>query len=424
MTNAVATAEGATPTPAQAERIQAFDVTRGGAMLAVFLSHFSLRYLRVVGPHVHAIQHWLTQIATPAFMLVSGMMLGLLRIARGDFSRIREKLIDRGLFLLIVARPLIALGHLALVGTWRLTFIDQVFITDAVGVSLILGAILAKWIGEWGRVRLGILVLLVSWFLDVWWTPGTLAAQIIKEFLFGRLLGEALLYNFPLLPWFGWYLVGSGVGTFVARAHAERGARAAARVAFRFAALGAAIAVVAKIASQLLKLAHPHGLATTAGRMVSMLSVKQKIPPGITYLFFYGAIAGLGVGLALVWGDRVRTSSRPSQATWRWLAMMGRNSLLAFVLQFYVYYTAVYLLPKPPLWFAPAYFAITVVLLSGMLAVCDRLRLNQYFTIGFAPLARRRRERRVALGLAPPFPALSGVPSRDQPASSSVAERR
>ena len=424
MNGAVVSSEGATPEPAQAVRIQAFDVTRGGAMLLVFLSHFSLRYLRVVVPHVHAIQHWLTQMATPAFVLVSGMMLGLLRMARSDFSRMREKLIDRGLFLLLVARPLIALAHLALVGNWRLTFLDQVFITDAVGVSLILGAVIATWVGEWGRVRLGIAVLVISWMLDALWVPGTWAAQIIKEFLFGRLLGEALLYNFPLLPWFGWYLVGSGLGTLVARAHAERGAKAAAHVAFHAAAGGAGIVIGAKAASLLLKLTHVHGLNTTAGRAISMLSLGQKIPPGVTYLFFYGAIAAVGVGLSLWWSDRVATSSRPAQATWRWLAMIGRNSLVAFVLQFYVYYTAVQLLPKPPLWFAPAYFALTVVVLSGLLAVCDRLRLNRYFTIGFAPLARRRRERRAALGLAPALPALSGVASRDQPGASKVAERR
>jgi hypothetical protein len=69
-------------------------------------------------------------------------------------------------------------------------------------------------------------------------------------------------------------------------------------------------------------------------------------------------------------------------------AAIGRNSLIVFVLQFYVYYTAVPLLPKPPLWVAPFYFGLTVVLLYAAAKLADKHRLNSYFRIGFARCMR------------------------------------
>jgi uncharacterized membrane protein len=405
------------------DRIAAFDVVRGSAMLLVFLSHFSLEHvLAVAGPRLHTKLAWLTLLSTPAFVLVSGMMLGLLRSSRGDFTRMRDKLIDRGLFLLIVARPLIALAHVARSPDWRLPFIDEVFITDTVGVCLVMGAMLAEFVSDWGRVRLGIAVLVSSWALDVWWAPGSWATRLLKELLFGRLLGESLLYNFPILPWFGWYLVGSGLGAFVARAHVQGGASAAARIALRVSAIGASVAILARLVAFLLRLAHTSGISTVAGRGASMLALGQKLPPGVTFLAFYGAVAAMGVAGALLWGERIDVSARWSQPVWDWLAMLGRNSLLAFVLQFYVYYTAVHLLPKPPLWTAPFYFALTVVLLMGAIAACDRLRLNRFFSVGFAWFARGRRERRHPQPSmpAPASAAAVGAPSRDTAGRSAV----
>ena len=78
---------------------------------------------------------------------------------------------------------------------------------------------------------------------------------------------------------------------------------------------------------------------------------------------------------------------------WRCLAMLGRNSLIAFVLQFYIYFTIVHLLPKPSLIFGPAYFVVTVAVLLALTALADRYRLNQHFSVGFSRWAGRRRER-------------------------------
>ena len=401
------------------DRIQAIDVARGVAMLMVFLSHFSLHYLyAVAGPGWFKAQSLVTHIATPAFVLVSGIMLGLLRASRSDFARMRDKLIDRGLFLLIVGRPFIALAHIALEDDWRLPFVDQVFITDTLGVCLILGSLIATSVGDRGRLRLGLGILVASWGLDIFWMPDSWGGSLVKELLFGRLRGESLLYNFPLLPWFGWYLAGSGLGSIVARARTAGGAKIAARGVFKAAAVSLGIAFAARLAAWPLKLTHAVGTATAAGRAIRMLALGQKLPPGVTFLFFYGAIALLGVGVVLEWGERLPSEETPAVA-WRWLAMLGRNSLLAFVLQFYVYYTAVHLLPKPPLWLGPVYFAVTVALLLALVGLCDRYRLNRMFTVGFARWAARRRQtRNVGPALAPAFAAMPSIdPPKDQPRS-------
>jgi len=401
------------------DRIQAIDVARGVAMLMVFLSHFSLHYLyAVAGPGWFKAQSLVTHIATPAFVLVSGIMLGLLRASRSDFARMRDKLIDRGLFLLIVGRPFIALAHIALEDDWRLPFVDQVFITDTLGVCLILGSLIATSVGDRGRLRLGLGILVASWALDIFWMPDSWGGSLVKELLFGRLRGESLLYNFPLLPWFGWYLAGSGMGSIVARARTAGGGKMAARGVFKAAAVSLGIAFAARLAAWPLKLTHAVGTATAAGRAIRMLALGQKLPPGVTFLFFYGAIALLGVGVVLEWGERLPSEETPAVA-WRWLAMLGRNSLLAFVLQFYVYYTAVHLLPKPPLWLGPVYFAVTVALLLALVGLCDRYRLNRMFTVGFARWAARRRQtRNVGPALAPAFAAMPSIdPPKDQPRS-------
>lgn len=380
-------------------------------MLLVFLAHFSIRYLKVAsGARWHTAQAWVTLGATPAFVFVSGMMLGLLRTARADFTPTRDKLIDRGLFLLIVARPLIAVAHIALVTDWWQAFTEMVFITDTVAFCLILGALVAERVGDRGRLWLGLAVLATSWAANIAGSPDSPEARLVEELLVGRLQGESLLTNFPLLPWFGWYLVGSGIGAAAVRAHGDGAGHAAARVLFRAAAVGAVVAAIAKAAESPLKLASSD-VMTAVGRTANLMSVREKLPPGVTYLALYGALSALGVGVVLRWGDRIGASSRPAPAVWRGLAMLGRNSLLAFVLQFYVY-SAVHLLPKPPVWTAPAYFALTVAMLWGAIAACDRLHLNRMFNVGFARLAHARRRRALPPGLAPPVPAQAGPGKR------------
>lgn len=95
--------------PVKKKRIEVIDAGRGAAMLLVFLSHFSEFYFGYHGKtRLLETMYNITMIASPSFMLISGTMLGyLFRSNPGGYQRIREKYIDRGLFLLLVAHILI-----------------------------------------------------------------------------------------------------------------------------------------------------------------------------------------------------------------------------------------------------------------------------------------------------------------------------
>jgi hypothetical protein len=67
---------------------------------------------------------------------------------------------------------------------------------------------------------------------------------------------------------------------------------------------------------------------------------------------------------------------------------MGRNSLILFVAQFFVYFAAVRTLPRPPGWLAPVYGAATIALLYALARFADARRLNTWFTVGYAGYVR------------------------------------
>lgn len=377
-------------------RFHAIDTARGLAMLLVFLSHFSRHYFRAVGAHsIHDALAWLTRISTPAFVLLSGMMLGLLRYEqRENFLSTRDKLVDRGLFLLLVCHPLIALAEIPAAikagFPWHAPFTMEVFVTDAIGVALIAGAFIAQRASVRERLGLGAVLLSVHWLSDVLWMPsGHSILLALREVISGRLHEPVLYYGFPLLPWFGVYLMGSGLGELFAtwrdRNDVDRSSVVALRVGLG--ALGSV--TLLKVLLLPLKSLHHDGATTLVDRVLLLGSVGEKLPPSMAYVGFYGgfALVILSVLLAAEAADRHR---RPGPVR-RWAALVGRNSLVAFVIQVYVYYVGVLLLPKPPLWVSPLYFAATVVLLLALLKICDTHRMNAYFCVGYARWARRQR---------------------------------
>src|SRR5262245_29948771 len=101
-------------------------------MVLVCLSHIKQHFVVSV-PELHGFLVTTTRIATPTFLLLSGFVIShLLRSERRN--SVPVMLIDRGLFLLIVAHAVLGLGDLDKLGTagW---FLDRVEITDAVGIA-------------------------------------------------------------------------------------------------------------------------------------------------------------------------------------------------------------------------------------------------------------------------------------------------
>jgi uncharacterized membrane protein len=362
-------------------------------MFLVFVVHFALEYAGT--GHADRVPRaliFVTRLATPTFMLLSGMMLGLLR-ARDDFAATRDKLVDRGLFLLLVCHPLIALAHLpkdlAEGRPAGLFSGNEVFVTDTIGASLVLGALLPA-LSARARSLLGGALLLTSWIVQVHGTPLGTASGVLEEALFGRIGDQVLGYSFPLVPWFGVYLLGSAYGTVLARARAEGDVDLAGptRLAFRVSAGLLCVVFLAKVAQMYLR---THELSRAVGskeRLLDLLSVGVKVPPSAGYLFFYGGIALAAVS-ALLRAERRGAPAFVAAARLRGaLATMGRNSLILFVAQFFVYFAAVRTLPRPPGWLAPVYGAATIALLYALARFADARRLNTWFTVGYAGYVR------------------------------------
>ena len=122
-----------------------------------------------------------------------------------------------------------------------------------------------------------------------------------------------------------------------------------------------------------------------------MGSVGEKLPPSMAYVGFYGGLSLLALSALLAAEATDRARSRTPGVVRRWAALVGRNSLVAFVIQVYVYYVGVLLLPKPPIWLSPLYFACTLALLLAALKFSDTHRMNAYFAVGYARWAARRR---------------------------------
>ena len=127
---------GSAETPRRDGRILTIDGARGVAMILVFVAHFSDAYYGLSSPVRHGLLTFVTRVASPAFVWISGIMLGILyHRHREHFERTRNRLIDRGLFLILVGHPLIAGAHFP-------NGLRIVFITDTIGVAVIVGALL------------------------------------------------------------------------------------------------------------------------------------------------------------------------------------------------------------------------------------------------------------------------------------------
>ena len=354
-------------------RMGAIDAARGLAMLLVYLAHFCDGYCPHLGDAGVALQKRviiLTYAASPPFMLLSGMMLGLLRVSHGPgLGNMRSRLIDRGLFLLVVGHFVILAGVFPWLKPGQAT--RMFFITDTIGLCVAGGALLSPWLGARARLLAGLLLVIGGWagIVLLKFEPGS-QLRVFKDWAFGPWGGQrTLAYNFPLVPWAGVYLVGSALGEAAGRL---RGApERLERLLVAAAGVGLGLCAVLKIVRRALRARGADGDLLTALTML-----QQKLPPGFFYLIFYGSTA-LVLAAALVRAER-RGNVRWIRAR---LETIGRTSLAAFLLQFYVYYTLVYLLALPMSRAWPLFFAASVALQWPILRAWDARGLNRWLTL-------------------------------------------
>jgi uncharacterized membrane protein len=404
-----------------ANRIETIDAARGTAMLVVFLAHFADAYYAAHPRHQLFIL--VTRVASPAFIFLSGVMLGLLHQRHlDDFGATRERFIDRGLFLLLIGHPLLMGGMFFRSPRWVDT-LEVMFITDTIGVCLIIGAWLVPHLGARARLLLGAGSLFLAWVLVIAWDPRPHSdAWWAKDILTADWRADGLPYKFPLLPWFGLYLMGSSAGSVAAEQLGDASnRRRLRRILLAMAGVSGVLAFGVRLAMRQVAAMLPPGDYATGLRQLA--SVTEKLPPGPGYVLFYG-----GMAMVMFWAILLIEDTAAGRAYNRWAALFGRCSLVCFIAQFYVYYTGVFVLPKPPEVLAPLYFALTVALLRLSAVLWQRRGLNRVITVGFPKMVAAWHASRAPapLELAPRVAAASSrtarklrpadpIPERDRP---------
>ncbi len=358
-------------TPGRAlPRLRFLDASRGLTMFFVLLSHFASMYF--VGPDV-AGWRWalirLGMIATPTFVILSGMLLGVhYHTAGAGFSRIQTRLIDRGLFLVLVSHAVIAFPQ----ESWSLAL----FSTDGLGVAMIFGALLLPVMRAHGRLAVGLGAYAASWLAILFWhpTPGANGGTILKEALFGDLAPTALSSGtFPIVPWFAVYLVSSVFGERLAALYTRGSTR---RLVTELVYLGAGgVATAGGIELLAWWLGALHGPRTVAS---AIIWVGQKSPPAPLYLMFY-----CGAGLLLLCGCLVAETRQWFRSVFRSAVVCGEASLFVYFAHFYLFWLGRHMLARGGVTLGFAYFALSTATLVMGAHIWQRWALNRVFTVRY-----------------------------------------
>lgn len=371
-------------TSASADRLLAVDALRGIAMLGVCVSHFGIG-IQVHWPDVASTLWLVAMYAAPTFVLTSGAMLGLL--LHGSSPRAddqRRSLVDRGLFVLTVGHLLISGAHIERMRRFSDEF-SLLFMTDAIGFSIIVGAILLPRLRTRGRLLLAATLYAASWLVVLSWHPGSEVLRTIKAIVIGRVprVGDPP-QTFSLLPWFSVYFAATVVGESLLAAIRDDRIVAFAKRLFLAGAAAVAIAGLLKLGYFLTRPGHWDSYATmpAAWRGIYMLtSPFGKFPPGPAYLLTFGGIGAILAGILILAADSGR-------GAWllRTAAVVGRASFVVFVIQFYVYYLLVAHLPQSRAWYLPLYLAATLAALWVLAWAWNRWAGNRYLTLGLRKL--------------------------------------
>lgn len=358
-------------------RIPAIDAARGAAMILVCLSHFGTAYMREDAPRGIELFFAASMVASPTFVFISGMMLGLLYDrSRRRFGPTRVQLIDRAIFLLTIAHIALIGGHAGRVLNLG-ALAHQTFITDGIAISLLVGAMIIDRIDSAQRLLIGVLLYLTNCVLVFSWAGLHGAAHDAKMLLVGLDPAQPMVAIFPLVPWFAIYLIGSAVGEHVSQLMRRGEVK---RMEATFAAVGAASVTLALGVKLIAWYEWGRGrpnLHLAAPLAYFASSPWQKYPPGPIYLLLFGGAALLMIAIlfALMTHDWFNVFARL-------LMLFGRCSLFIFVAQYYLYFGVIWTLHLPyrPWW--PLLFVASVAALFPAARWWDRRQGNRYLTVG------------------------------------------
>lgn len=364
----------------QSRRLTVLDAARGTAMLLVCTSHFldaygeNLRHDDLIIMFLLA----LTKVATPSFVLISGILLGYLHARNGDFSRLRIHLLDRALFLVTV-------GHILMAATFATRWgwvraVSQSYITDTLGLCLCGGVLLLKYIQSPSqRLGLGILFYLMGWAGWNNWHSDHQLLLLLKGLFLGPDGNGGIFLLFPLVPWFGVYLIGTSVGAWLSTFR-QRDLPLAGKLLVKpsLVAFGAGLFIKALLA----------WLQIPRSLYLPFLSL-SKSPPGPLYLLTFGSAALILIGSLLV----LVTSSRSNGYCVSILQRLGRNSFSVFLGQSFLYYTVIHLLAVHTSTATPLFtgflLAASLLCIIGLSGLFERIGLTRAWTVGLPVLVEK-----------------------------------
>lgn len=368
--------------PHRVSRESAIDFARGAAMLLVFLAHFSEeQWVSDATGGVLLLLHRVAMIATPTFVLVSGLTLSfvLWRTGSEGLSQRKLRVLDRALFLIVVVHIVLVVSEDLLApngGSLR-----EVFITDMVALNLLLGLILLPGTSIRLRLLLGFAWYCLGWMIHFSWHPLNLGAAVAEEILTGPNAGHALDYGFPVFQWAGVFLLGTVMGEGFAKARSSEARQSWAIRTMRqglAAVLAAVVLKTAVIVSPLARLFESRPEYTEAASLLG------KLPPSPVYLLFFG-----GIGACLIAAATLISMKQILPIATEWVAVLGRNSLVAFVLQSYVFRDLVgrVSLGERP-WTWPIALAGSTLLIWSGTWMWDRVNGNRWLTVGVGGLGQ------------------------------------
>jgi len=352
-------------------------------MLFVCLAHFSGAYL---APHSVASSEFFaiaSMIASPSFMIISGMTAGFVgSIYPLALPHLRRRLLDRGVFLLVVGHFILALSQAArgggLMAAYRLSFI-----TDPIAIAIMIGPRMVRTSRINVRVLLSLGLFTTGWALVLLWHPVSEIGWAVKNYVAGLVGPDASgtrPVSFPLLQWLAVYLLGTVLGEHIGRIyrttpHVAR--RLFLRAGLASTATGLWLYLSAKGLARL-NVLHA-GVATD----LHLTSPIQKFPPGPAYLLFFG-----GFGLILMWLVLELEGQRRFPSLLKFLQRFGQASLIVYLVQAFVYGSLVRGIPYTPWW--PPVFLGTVAVLGAVAVFWCRIDGNRFLTLGLTSMLEKR----------------------------------
>jgi uncharacterized membrane protein len=365
-----------------AARMKGVDAARGIAMILVCVSHVRGHFADSV-PELYSLLTAITRLATPTFLILSGFVAAYVLATHRSNARIA--LFDRGLFVLVVGHFLLNLGDLRDVDATQ-WIIGRVTVTDAIGLCLMSAVVLHK-LPATALASLGAILAFLSWPIAMTLAIDSPIAGHVGAALFDLRSEANPLIDAAIVPYLGLFLIGMALSKHsledlnsrnmdsVARRLAVRGLSAIGIVVFAlaswFALKSAGLTPTDPAAAELARLA---------------LDPRSKLPPGPSYLLFYGGGGLLLTAMCLI--ERPRALMRPLV---QWASTLGRASLLCFVVQDWL------LLLAPALFgfedstsvvFWLCYLCFALIVIHWLASRWDANGANRFLTFGLRHLAR------------------------------------